>query len=84
MTQKDQQMNIIKQAKEQLVKSCGYNDHELALYMVRDLQVTRDAKLSDLAWAMYRHSCTKSEVEWLVDKLETHLAQQQQEELEPK
>ena len=47
----------------QLARTHLDQDHTLALFMVRDLRITRDMGLSDLAWAMYQNYCVRSEVE---------------------
>ena len=46
-------------------------DPFLAVFIVRDLQVTKDAGLDDLAWSMYKHGTVTSEVRWLLDLLES-------------
>ena len=46
-------------------------DLELAVYVMRDLEATKQAGLDDLAWAMYREdNCSHNEVTWLVDEVE--------------
>lgn len=45
-------------------------DPNLAIFIVRDLQIVKDAGLYDLAWAMYQYGCVRNEVVWLLDKLE--------------
>lgn len=56
-----------------LARSHLEEDHGLALFMVRDLQVVKALELSDLAWAMHKNYCVRSEVKWLLDELEAHL-----------
>ena len=63
------ELEIIRKARTYLEK-----DHGLALFMVRDLVVTKNAGLSDLAWSMHQNYCVRSEVEWLLNELEAHLA----------
>ena len=46
------------------------HDTNMPVFVVRDLQVTEDAGLRDLAWAMYQEPCAHSEVTDLLDKLE--------------
>ena len=53
-------------------------DHTLALFMVRDLQVVKDAELSDLVWSMFKNYCVRGEVKWLLDELEKHLVESAQ------
>jgi len=61
-------LTAIKQARDYLDE-----DHTLSVFVVRDLQVTKAAGLSDLAWAMHQNYCVRSEVEWLLDELEEYL-----------
>jgi len=43
----------------------------LAVYVMRDLEATKQAGLDDLAWTMYREeNCSHNEVAWLVDEVE--------------
>ena len=47
------------------------DDLELAVYVMRDLEATKQAGLDDLAWSMYREgNCSHNEVTWLVDEVE--------------
>jgi hypothetical protein len=46
------------------------DDHSLALYLVWDLQKTKDSGLTDLAWSMYKSGCTRREVAHLIDSIE--------------
>lgn len=62
------ELETVKAARQHLEK-----DHALALFMVRDLQVTKDMELSDLVWSMHRNGCVRSEVKWLLDELEARL-----------
>jgi len=46
-------------------------DLKLAVYVMRDLEATKQVGLDDLAWAMDREgNCSHSEVVWLVDEVE--------------
>lgn len=48
-------------------------DYTLVAFLVRDMQVTRDAGLTDLAWTMSKNHHAHSEAEWLLDELEKQL-----------
>ena len=63
-------LKMIAQAREYIQGDVMYNDINLAVYMVRDLQATKDAGLSDLAWSMYKEHGTKSEAIYLLDEIE--------------
>jgi hypothetical protein len=45
-------------------------DPSLAVYMVRDLDVTKRLGLTDLAWALC-HDCTRAEAVELLDRIES-------------
>ena len=62
----------IKAARQELANK-GYQDTNLAVFMIRDFKEVREAGLSDLAWSMYREYCTVEEVKWLLDELEKRL-----------
>ena len=51
------------------------SDPSLVAYIVRDWQITEQAGLSDLAWAMCKENniASKSDAKYLLDKLEAHL-----------
>ena len=53
-----------------LAKTHLEEDHYLALFMVRDLRITKNMGLDDLAWAMHKGGCARSEVAWLLNELE--------------
>jgi hypothetical protein len=63
----------IAQAKIQLDKG-DYDSVHLANYMLRDLEVTKEADLSDLSWAMHRNNLHKNDVIALIEYLEKYLA----------
>ncbi len=56
-------------AREELSRG-GYQDQNLAVFIIRDFKEVREVGLSDLAWSMYREYCTEGEVEWLLDEIE--------------
>ena len=42
----------------------------LANYMLRDLEITKDADLSDLSWSMYKEGYVhKNDVAFLIEKI---------------
>ena len=59
-------------AKKQLEKG-DFDSVHLANYMLRDLDATKGAGLSDLAWALHRNQVHKNDVLGLIRLLETHL-----------
>ena len=69
-------MNIVKQAitigAARRTMREGH-DHELALYMVRDLEVTAQAGLTNLCWCMHKYGCVRSEVAHILDTLTDHI-----------
>ncbi len=49
-------------------------DPHLANFMLRDLNITKEAGLSDLAWAMHNDgSLHKNDVLFLIELLEKHI-----------
>lgn len=48
-------------------------DWALAVFMVRDLEVTEQAGHTEIAWAMHKHGCVRSEAVWLVSALEKYM-----------
>ncbi len=65
-------MNIREQI-EQAKKHLDTDPH-LANYILRDLQEIKDAKLSDLSWAMHRDvAVSKNDVLMLIELLEDYL-----------
>ena len=58
-------------AKAQLEKEPW--DSNLANYMVRDLEATEKADLSDLSWSIHRNVSSANEVRFLLEELERAL-----------
>lgn len=58
------------------------NEHDpiMANYVLRDLQETKDAGLSDIAWAIDRGMACHNDVVYLIEQLEEHLANKEPEE----
>jgi len=59
----------IKEAKQQLEN----NNAQLANYILRGLQIVKDAGLSDLSWAMHREGCCKNDVLGLIEYIENYI-----------
>lgn len=49
-------------------------DPHLANYMLRDLKVTKDAKLDELSWAMHKEGACKNDVLFLIEQLEKYIS----------
>lgn len=64
-------------AKESIKLSKKYlneYNNELANYVLRDLEITKKANLSDLSWAMHKSSSiSKNDVLYLIEKLEEYI-----------
>ncbi len=71
--QKQVARNAINLAKRELEKG-DYDSAHMANYILRDLDATKDAGLSDLAWALHRGNAHKNDVLGLIEYLETHLS----------
>lgn len=73
LNQKQMAWNSINLAKRQM--EIGNHDSvHLANYMLRDLDATREAGLSDLAWAIhFDGSAHKNDVLGLIEHLEAYL-----------
>ncbi len=70
---KDTAFRAITQAKKELDKG-DYDSVNLANYILRDLEATKEAGLSDLAWAMHRDgSLHRNDVLGLIEHLEKFL-----------
>ena len=48
------------------------HDPHMANYILRDLQIVKDAGLSDLSWAMHRNGCCKNDVLGLISYIEKY------------
>jgi len=57
------------EAKQQLEN----NDPYLANYILRDLEILKEAKLDDLSWAMHREGCCKNDVIGLIEYIERYV-----------
>ena len=64
-------INTAKEAIE-LAKFNIETDPHLANYILRDLEITKEAGLSDLSWAMYRQGCCKNDVIGLIEYIERY------------
>lgn len=51
------------------------NEHDLAVFTLRDLPETEAACLKDLAWAYFKDGCTSREAYELVKDLERYLSE---------
>ena len=60
-------IDIVRRARERLNDS--YDSHDVATWMVRDLELTKEAGLYDLAWAMSQNYHTHAEAVHLCDQL---------------
>ena len=69
----------IEWAKKELDKG-DYDSAHLANYMLRDLEVTKEAGLSDLSWAMYRNPIHRNDVLGLIRHLESYLDKEEVKE----
>ena len=64
--------NTIEQARAEVAKG-DFESVHLANYMLRDLDATKEAELSDLAWAIHNNYGCKNDVIGLIELLERHL-----------
>jgi len=48
-------------------------DPHLANYILRDLQIVKDAKLDDLSWAMHKEGCCENDVLGLIEHIENFI-----------
>lgn len=60
----------IMQAKRELEIN---HDPNLANFILRDLQIVKDAKLDDLSWAMHKNGCCENDVLALVSYIEKYM-----------
>jgi len=48
-------------------------DPHLANYILRDLQIVKDAGLSDLSWAMHKEGCCENDILALIEYIEKYI-----------
>lgn len=72
INQRQMAWNVINLAKRELEKG-DYDSVHMANYILRDLDATKEAKLSDLSWAIHRGNAFKNDVLGLIEHLENHL-----------
>lgn len=72
LNQRQVAYNAIDLAKKELEKG-DYESVKIANYFLRDLDATKEAELSDLAWAIHRGNAHKNDVLGLIEHLEKHL-----------
>jgi len=68
--------NSFELAKETIKLSKKYlseYNSEMANYVLRDLEITKKDKLSDLSWAMHRNGASENDVLFLIEKLEKYM-----------
>ena len=73
-------MNKIEFAKKQIefAKQHREDDPHLANYVLRDLEVVKDADLTSLTWAMHQDGyVTKYDVDYLIELIEKEIAKQE-------
>ena len=74
---KDTAIKAIAQAKKELDKG-DWDSIHLANYILRDLKATKEAELSDLAWALHQDGCLhRNDVLGLTEHLEKFLGIQE-------
>ena len=56
-----------------------YDGIEMAVFTMRNAEVTATVGLKDLAWAMYQGGTSRHEVEWLIDEVERRYTEQREE-----
>ena len=49
------------------------NDPQLANYILRDLEIVKEAQLDDLSWVMDREGCCKNDVLGLIEYIEKYI-----------
>lgn len=72
ISQRQMAWNAINLAKRELAKG-DYDSVRSANYMLRDLDATREAGLSGLAWAIHKGTAHKNDVLGLIEYLEDYL-----------
>ena len=55
------------------------NDSQLANYILRDLEIVKEAKLDDLSWAMDRQGCCENDVLALIFYIEEYIRRKENE-----
>ena len=70
---RDDELIVIERAKLYYVP-----DPSLSVYMCRDLQIVKDANLTDLAWALCKEGCHRNDVIGFFELLDKYI----QEKLE--
>lgn len=64
---------IAKESIELSKKYLNEYNNEMANYVLRDLEITKKAGLSDLSWAMDRNGCCKNDILALVSYIEKYM-----------
>ena len=64
-------IDIVKEAIIEAKKQLDTDPH-LANYILRDLEITKEADLSDLSWALHREGCCKNDVIGLIEHIERY------------
>jgi hypothetical protein len=52
------------------------NNPHFANYILRDLEIVKEAKLDDLSWAMHREGCCKNDVIGLIEYIEKYIKEE--------
>lgn len=63
----------IKAARARITPGQPYHDWQASVWMVKGLQITKDAGLDDLAWAMSRETMSYNDLEYLLDELQAYV-----------
>lgn len=74
LTERQNAWNNINIAKKYIRDNKSINDIQLANYILRDLAATKEADLSDLAWAGHHEGVCAADVNFLIELLEKHLS----------
>ncbi len=72
INQRQMAWNAINLAKRELEKG-DYDSVDIANYLLRDLDATKEAELSDLSWALHKGDACKNDVLGLIEHLVNHL-----------
>ena len=54
-------------------------DPHLANYILRDLEILKEAKLDDLSWTLHNEGCCKNDVLGLIEDIENYLNEEKNE-----